>query len=145
MRPWCLLLLTGCLWGQQKELAPCMRDLSIKSNADACTKQLEDWNRALDLLIGISSSPTKQEFDTLAHPLDVKNLDPIDVPAISTKTWKVTQHTCDVHESSTSYPTCFTHEQVDGWTCKDKTRILMHDEQEPPKWYCHRAQTGGTQ
>ena len=24
--------------------------------------------------------------------------------------------------------------------CKDKTRILMHDEQEPPKYWCHKVQ-----
>jgi len=28
-------------------------------------------------------------------------------------------------------------------TCTDKTRILMHDEQDPPIWYCHKPQTGG--
>ena len=32
-----------------------------------------------------------------------------------------------------------------GWTCSDKTHILMHDEQDPPKWYCHKPQTGGTE
>ena len=25
-------------------------------------------------------------------------------------------------------------------TCSDKTRILLHDEQEPPKYWCHRVE-----
>lgn len=27
------------------------------------------------------------------------------------------------------------------WSCADKTRILLHDEQEPPKFWCHKPQT----
>ena len=26
------------------------------------------------------------------------------------------------------------------WTCADKTRILLHDEQTPPQYWCHRVQ-----
>jgi hypothetical protein len=26
---------------------------------------------------------------------------------------------------------------IEQYTCADKTRILMHDEQEPPKYWCH--------
>jgi hypothetical protein len=25
------------------------------------------------------------------------------------------------------------------WSCADKSRILLHDENEPPKYYCHRV------
>lgn len=29
---------------------------------------------------------------------------------------------------------------VTRWTCADKTRILEHDEQEPPKYWCRKVQ-----
>jgi len=29
------------------------------------------------------------------------------------------------------------------WTCADKTRILIHDQQSPPVYWCHRVQTEG--
>jgi hypothetical protein len=37
-------------------LAPCMRDQSIKVNADGCTKQLEDWIRVIDAIAKISNA-----------------------------------------------------------------------------------------
>ena len=26
------------------------------------------------------------------------------------------------------------------WTCSDRTRILLHDEQTPPKYWCHKVE-----
>ncbi len=31
-------------------------------------------------------------------------------------------------------------ERKSKYTCADKTRILLHDEQTPPKYYCHKVQ-----
>lgn len=31
-------------------------------------------------------------------------------------------------------------EEFQPWTCADKIRVLLHDEQNPPKYWCHRVE-----
>lgn len=59
---------------------------------------------------------------------------PIDVPAIQ-ETRTIKQEPCKPMEIM-----CGNTFIKREWTCKDKTRILEHDEQDPPKYYCRRVQ-----
>ena len=76
------------------------------------------------------------DFD---HPVCVAGIvvepEPIDVPAIWQKgiVIEVTGAFLLCEEGETG---CYA-ERV---TCADKTRILMHDEQDPPKSWCHKPQ-----
>ena len=72
-----------------------------------------------------------------------KKPEPIDVPATD---WpRLIRRAGDYWECGLN--ACFTdsdiYEMKPG--CDDKTRILMHDEQDPPKWYCHKPQTAGAE
>jgi len=55
----------------------------------------------------------------------------IDVPAVP----KI-KHT--IHGPEDGYWEIW-DEETTGWHCKDKRRILMRDEQDPPKYWCHKV------
>ena len=57
---------------------------------------------------------------------------PVDVPAIQQSTEKP--------KVFLQYPDGTWHPSSE-YTCADKTRILLHDEQNPPKWWCHKSET----
>lgn len=64
---------------------------------------------------------------------------PIDVPAIQEDYVSAKKGgSCPTMNGMLCY---YNEDQHDKrWTCKDKTRGLWHDEQEAPKYYCHRVQ-----
>jgi hypothetical protein len=82
--------------------------------------------------------------------------EPIDVPAILHNDTRFVYcgkggvSYCDHGEnfSDRSSETCESVDEVKvcggklgkRWTCLDKSRILLHDEQTPPKYWCHRVE-----
>jgi hypothetical protein len=73
-----------------------------------------------------------------------KPAEPLDVPAIQ-EHHKQAMGTKNCHAASDdpkNYAmTCETiYDEWDTLACADKTRILMHDEQDPPRWWRHKVE-----
>jgi hypothetical protein len=73
-----------------------------------------------------------------------KEADPVDVVAV-----QETRHTVVAYDTLCHVaPACRTEDiqprpiygTVKSWTCADKNRGLWHDENDPPKWWCRKAQ-----
>lgn len=61
-----------------------------------------------------------------------------DVPAISSRQETVWAANCSSDHMCYDVP-----ELIDIWTCAEKGRILQHDENTPPKFWCHAPNTQG--
>ena len=107
--------------------------------------------------------PIGKMYDCRTNPADIcfdlGTPEPIDVPAITKQvlSWSGNKNchspypacicklegniiTCD-HGAKCYLVQCEPDDHyVPITTCADKTRILEHDEQEPPKWWCRKVQ-----
>jgi hypothetical protein len=63
--------------------------------------------------------------------------DPIDVPAISARTDKVCVQYSILQWDGNQ---CDKYEDRKRWTCADPNRVLEHDENTPPKFWCRKVQ-----
>jgi len=70
--------------------------------------------------------------DAIEEPLPLTLAEPIDVPGI-------VGHKNMCVEDAPLPTGRDQHCHLEYPTCADPTRILMHDEQTPPKWWCHRV------
>ena len=101
-------------------------DCSVQAPADVMLPKLR-WARHLDSdpIVGVA----------IITNTPAPTPEPEDVPAIQVK-YKTGTASCKFEEKAVV--TC-----VDDYAqrvgCAEKSRILMHDENDPPKYYCHRV------
>lgn len=75
--------------------------------------------------------------------------EPVDVPAVQeTRTYKTGDISCEPapeckgKDWTCNIAVCKSETATETvTTCKDKTRVLWHDESNPPKFWCHRVQS----
>ena len=78
----------------------------------------------------LAAKPIKGPLTTKHNHIEIPPKDAIDVPAV--QIGKI-MSCVDNGKSCLDYPRPI-------YTCKDRKRILMHDENNPPKYYCHKVQ-----
>jgi hypothetical protein len=92
-----------------------------------------------------TDATTSPAFRNINTDVDNWKPEPVDVPAIQEERIipEGERPTCKPMTCPTA-KNCFVNsvclppdEKETVWTCADKTRILMHDEQNPPKYWCH--------
>ena len=105
-------------------------------NTECCTTG--DFGSRCSVTLGMC--PSTLEVEEWNRKLAVP--EPIDVPAVeSGDSYTPINYPCTIASTSDKPDPTFC-EYGPIHTCADKSRILMHDEQEPPKtkYWCHRSQ-----
>ena len=107
----------------------------VAHNTDYVRKQGHCW------MISLNGGSELPILDDKGRCADIENpdVDQIDTPATTRKQL--------THPKGESYPcgmfmACIANEDVyiDVPTCSDRARILEHDEQTPPKYWCRKVQ-----
>lgn len=130
-----LLFTASWCWGQSgvvygdpcPNLKPCSKE-ALQKLQEAEAKLVADQKAVDDarLFLGIANAESR-----------------IDVPAINKSVVAQFDGDCGFRLCGPSGPTIKKGEAIthgEEWTCADKSRILEHDEAEPPKYWCRKPQ-----
>jgi hypothetical protein len=133
-----LALLAGVMWGQGVVIR--------QGNTCSCPTGYDFKGSCLIVNGKDQAHCVPQVWIYCANPngcpwLYEPNPEPIDVPAIHSAMTEYELSLCrEIANQHTKDTAAECKKALQRWTCADKTRIVMHDEQEPPVYWCHKVQ-----
>lgn len=129
----------GIGWGQEAHKFPTCsieilnKHLALVSPQEACTFEIPF--KLPEVVVG--AAPVKVESRCVGAGCPWPEPIPVDVPAI----WTGEDRCFSMEGNEPTIKLC----TKAHWSCKDRTRILLHDEQDEPKYWCRKPQTGDNQ